>query len=88
MKAKKLQQTTRESVLLLVICSNTDNYFEVFKGINTLPNTNIKFQIDQAAWEDILFTVYPQKDDETGNGIIVELKPSRKPFKGTPQEKL
>lgn len=71
------------SKLLFVISGNQENYFEIFKVVNSIGD--LKFEIDQASWEDISFTVYT--NDLTKNGIILNIFPSKTPIKGTPQEK-
>lgn len=69
--------------LLLVISGEKENYYELFKDVKTIGD--YKFQVEQAAWEDLSFSVYTS--DLKKNGIILDAYPSRYPIKGSPQEK-
>jgi len=71
------------SKLLFVISGDKENYFEVFKDVKNIGD--YKLEVDQASWEDISFTVYTS--DLSKNGIILNIFPSKIPFKGTPPRK-
>lgn len=62
---------------VLVICSQRENYFELFKG-KTL-KTGEPIIVDQAPWVDIEAASYPD------TGLLVQIRPNRNPFPNTEQ---
>lgn len=61
---------------VLVICSQKENYFELFRG-KTLENGD-GIVVDQAPWVDIEAASYP-------DNLVVTIRPNRNPFPGTEQ---
>jgi hypothetical protein len=61
---------------LLVICSQKENYFDLFAKKHLSNGEDII--VDQAPWIDIEVASYP-------DNLVVHVKPNRKPFPNTQQ---
>ena len=66
------------SIRLLVICSNRENYFELFKD-RVIDGRVV--EVDQTPWRDMIGTV------SFSDSLVVRIRPQQDPFPGTVQEK-
>jgi hypothetical protein len=77
LSSKMEKETAKEKVIrVLVICSQKENYFEIFQQRSErCAASGLLLLVEQAPWCDVEIASHP-------NNIVVSLRPNRNPFPG------